>query len=163
MSDKLGVDVLGKVPSGLFIVTCAGSPGNGNHGVLASWVMQAGFMPPAISVAIKQDRSIMRDLKPGSIFCVNQLAKDDSACKALMTAFGKGFGIGADAFAGQEMGDGPHGGKYLKNALNYMECKLLRVLEPSTEHNLVIGEITGGGKLREGEPWVHIRKSGAHY
>ncbi|MCA8940533.1 MAG: flavin reductase [Planctomycetes bacterium] len=161
MSEKPGMDALGQVPSGLFIVTCEGA--SGNHGVLASWVMQAGFMPPAVSVAIKQDRSIMRDLKPGAVFCVNQLAKDDADSKALMGAFAKGFPIGADAFEGQELADGENGGKYLKNALSYLECKLLRTLEPSTEHNLVVGEIVGGGKLRDGEPWVHIRKNGANY
>lgn len=156
-----GLEALGAVPSGLFIVTCAGD--SQNHGFLASWVMQAGFAPPAISIGIKQDRPIMRDLKPGSIFCVNQLAKDDDASMALMKAFAKGFEIGEDAFAGQPMADAPSGGKYLSTALNYLECKLIRTLEPSTEHNLVIGEVIGGAKLHDGEPWIHIRKSGANY
>jgi flavin reductase (DIM6/NTAB) family NADH-FMN oxidoreductase RutF len=44
-----------------------------------------------------------------------------------------------------------------------MECRLMRVLEPSTEHNLIVGEVIGGRMLKEGEPWVHIRKSGANY
>jgi len=161
MSDNPGLAPLGAVPSGLFIVTCAGA--SQNHGFLASWVMQAGFTPPALSVGIKQDRPIMRDLKPGTIFCLNQLAKDDDDSMALMKAFAKGFDIGQNAFEGQDMGTGANGGAYLKGALNYLECKLIRTLEPSTDHNLVIGEVVGGDKLRDGEAWVHIRKSGANY
>jgi hypothetical protein len=44
-----------------------------------------------------------------------------------------------------------------------MECRVMRILEPSTEHNLIACEVIGGRMLREGEPWVHIRKSGEHY
>jgi len=161
MAEGNGIDVLGRVPSGLFVVTCVGA--GGRHAFLASWVMQAGFEPPAISVAIKQDRAIMRDLKPGSIFTLCTLAKDDPDSKALMGKFAKGFPVGQDAFTDDDVATGTNGGKYLPTALAYMECKLLRVLEPSTEHNLVIGEVVGGEVLREGQPAVHIRKSGANY
>jgi flavin reductase (DIM6/NTAB) family NADH-FMN oxidoreductase RutF len=44
-----------------------------------------------------------------------------------------------------------------------MECTLMRVLEPSTEHNLVVGEVVGGKMQKDGEPWVHTRNSGEHY
>jgi len=159
MSD--GMDALGRVVSGLYIVTCAGK--QANYGFLASWVQQAGFSPPAVSIAIKQDRPIMREMKAGIVLCLNQLAKDDPDSKALMGAFARGFAIGEDAFAGQAMGAAPNGGKYLTKALGYLECRLLRVLEPSTEHNLVIGEVVSGAMLKAGEPWVHVRKSGANY
>lgn len=160
MAESSGVDVLGRVASGLYIVTCAGA--SQNHGFLASWIVQAGFKPPAVSVAIKQDRPILRDLKPGSIFCVNLLGKNDSG-KKLMGAYARGFEIGQDAFEGQSMAEAANGGHYLMDALGYMECRLVRLVEPSTEHNLVIGEIVSGEMLAEDEPWVHIRKSGANY
>ncbi|MCK6440807.1 MAG: flavin reductase family protein [Planctomycetes bacterium] len=160
MSDASGIDVLGRTPSGLFIVTHAGE--RQNHGFLASWVMQCGFHPPTITIAIKQDRPILRDLKPGKILCVNLLGKDDTG-KKLMGAFARGFGIGEDAFAGQAMAESPNKGRYLTDALGYMECKMTRLLEPSTEHNLVVAQVTGGNMLGDGEPWVHIRKSGANY
>lgn len=161
MSDVTGIDVLGRVASGLYIVTCVGAAQN--HGVLASWVTQAGFAPPCVSVAIKQDRAIMRDLKPGSIFVMNLLAKDDPDSKALMGKFARGFAIGEHAFTDADVGTGASGGKYLPTALGYMECKLIRTLEPSTDHNLVIGEVIGGQMLKTGEPWVHVRKSGLQY
>jgi flavin reductase (DIM6/NTAB) family NADH-FMN oxidoreductase RutF len=161
MADAAGVDVLGRVASGLFIVTCEGK--SQRHAFLASWVTQAGFSPPAPSVAIKQDRPIMRDMKPGTLFCVNVLAKDDPESKKLMGRFAKGVPIGEDAFADADVGTGAAGCKFLPGALGYMECRLMRVLEPSTEHNLIVGEIVGGAMLREGEPWVHVRKTGSQY
>lgn len=156
-----GIDVLGRLPSGLYIVTCAGKAGN--YGFLASWVQQAGFSPPTVSVAIKQDRPIMREMRSGTVFCLNQLAKDDADSKALMGAFARGFEIGQDAFAGQSLTDAANGGRYLTKALAYMECRVMRVLEPSTEHNLVAAEVVSGKLLKQGEPWVHIRKSGSNY
>ncbi len=161
MSEANGIDVLGRVASSLYVVTCVGA--GGRHAFLASWVAQAGFEPPALSVAIKQDRPIMRDLKPGSIFTLSLLASGDPDSKALMGKFAKGVPVGQDAFTDADVETGANGGKYLPKALGYMECKLLRVLEPSTEHNLVVGEVIGGKMLKVGEPWVHVRKSGAGY
>lgn len=158
--DNPGMEIVGQIPSGLYILTFAG---NSNYGLLCSWVQQAGFAPPSISVAIKQDRPIMRELKPGAIFCLNQLAKDDADSKTLMGAFARGFDIDQDAFANQEMGEAANGGRYLSKALSFMECRLVRTLEPSTEHNLIAAAVTDGKRLREGEPWVHLRKSGKHY
>lgn len=161
MSERTGLDVLGRVASGLYIVTRVGA--TQNHAFLASWVIQSGFAPPSVAVAIKQDRAILRDLKPGSVFVVNVLAKEDADSKALMGKYAKGFGIGENAFTDADVGTGEAGGKFLPTALGYMECKLLRVLEPSTEHNLVIGEVVGGKMLKAGEPWVHVRKNGMQY
>jgi len=152
------IQVLGRVPTGLYIVT---AENNGQRaGFLASWVCQAGFSPPAVSVAIKQDRPIMRQMARGAHFAVNILGKDD---KKLMAHFAKGFEIGDDPFAGSHIKHTDNNTPYLPDALGFMECRLLRVLEPSTEHCLVVGEVIGGRMLKEGEPWVHVRKSGDHY
>jgi flavin reductase (DIM6/NTAB) family NADH-FMN oxidoreductase RutF len=152
------LEVLGRVPTGLYIITAEN--GGQRAGFLASWVCQAGFMPPAVSVGIKQDRPIMRQLERGAHFAVNLLGTDD---KKLMGHFARGFEIDQDPFEGANVARTDNNTPYLPEALGFLECKLLRVLEPSTEHNLVVGEIVGGRMLKEGEPWVHIRKSGANY
>ncbi len=152
------LQALGRIPSGLFIVT---AENNGQRvAFLASWVMQAGFSPPAVSVAVKQDRPLMRQMGRGAKLAVNILGKDD---KALMGQFAKGFALDADPFAGARVSRTPGGTPFLADALGYMELSVIRVLEPSTEHNLVVGEVISGKMLKEGEPWVHIRKNGANY
>ncbi len=152
------MQVLGRVPSGLFIVTAENN--NQRAAFLASWVMQAGFSPPAVSVAVKQDRPIMRQMGRGAKLCVNVLGKED---KALMGQFAKGFALDADPFAGANIGRTESGAPYLADALGYMELSVMRLAEVSTDHNLIIGEVISGRMLKEGEPWVHVRKNGANY
>ena len=161
MDERAGMDVLGRVPSGLYILTLAGK--SQNHGMLASWITQAGFSPPALVLAIKQDRPILRDLKAGVVFCLSLLAQDHAESKALMAQFARGFDIGQDAFANQAMASGAFGGHYFCGALGYMECRMLRMPESSTDHTLIVGEIIGGAMLRVGEPWIHVRRTGASY
>lgn len=156
--EKPGVDVLGRVTTGLYIITAENN--DQKAGFLASWVCQAGFAPPAVSVGIKQDRPIMRQLSRGATFAVNVLGAED---KSIMAHFGRGFGIDEDPFKDFNVARTEKGTPYLPDALGYMECELMRVLEPSTEHNLVVGQVIGGKMQKEGEPWVHVRKSGANY
>ena len=47
--------VLGRTPSGVFILT-ASDGGGRETGMLASWVQQASFDPPAVTVAINSKR-----------------------------------------------------------------------------------------------------------
>ena len=152
------MEALGRVASGLYIVTA--ESGDSRAAFLASWVAQAGFSPPAISVAIKQDRAIMRMMGRDARFALNILGSED---KALMGQFAKGFPLDADPFEGADIRRTERGTPYLGNALGYLECRLLRLLEPSTDHNLVVGEVIGGAMLKEGEPWTHVRKSGEKY
>ncbi|MBK9973544.1 MAG: flavin reductase family protein [Planctomycetes bacterium] len=152
------MQVLGRVPSGLYIVTAEN--GGQKAGFLASWVVQAGFMPPAITLAVKQDRPIMRQMARGALFALNILGQAD---KAIMGRFARGFEIGQDPFEGSNIERTVNNTPFLPDALGFMECRVLRVMEPSTEHNVISAEIIGGRMLKEGEPWVHVRKSGERY
>src|SRR4030095_13031489 len=64
---------IGRIPSGVFALT---SDRHGHRdGLLASWVSQAAFEPPMISVAIKKERHILELLCVGSKFTLNVLSK----------------------------------------------------------------------------------------
>jgi hypothetical protein len=56
--------VLGRVPSGVFILAIAGPDGQ-KTGLLASWVQQASFNPPQVTVAINKSRWFIDWLAPG--------------------------------------------------------------------------------------------------
>ena len=59
--------VLGRIPSGIFIVTLRH---NGQEtGMLSSWVMQAGFEPPMVTVAVNRSRYIGEWLDAGTRLC----------------------------------------------------------------------------------------------
>lgn len=88
---KLDFDpVLGRISSGIYILT-AGT-GKRATGMLASWVMQAGFEPPMVSVAVKSGRYLAEWLTAGEPFVLNVVAEKQFD---LLKHFGSSFEPGA--------------------------------------------------------------------
>src|SRR5689334_16914674 len=86
---------LGRVPSGLFILTARS--GDRATGMLASWVQQAGFEPPMLTVAVRQDRYIGDWIADSGRFALNQIRAGQ---KGLLRHFARGFEPDAPAFDG---------------------------------------------------------------
>jgi flavin reductase (DIM6/NTAB) family NADH-FMN oxidoreductase RutF len=148
---------LGRIPSGLFILTLA--EGAETSGMLASWVQQCSFHPPQLTVAMGHDRLLARGLAPGAPFILNIL---DSTQTDMIVHFGKGFAPGAPAFTGLAIQPSSAGPPILSDALAYLECQVVSIC-PAGDHDLIIGRVLAGRVLDEGQPMVHIRKSGMHY
>ena len=87
--------VLGQIPSGIFILSIGTGPRA--TGMLASWVMQAGFEPPMVSVAVKLGRYVCDWLTEGQPFVFNVVGEGQ---KDLLRHFAKGFEPGEPAFEG---------------------------------------------------------------
>lgn len=148
---------VGRIPSGLFILTAC--HGKAATGMLASWVQQCSFEPLQISVAVHRDRKISTWLHDGAPFVVNIL---DTGQTDLLIHFGRGFALEEDAFRGVEI-ERPDGGPpVLQEALAYVACEAAGRF-PAGDHDLLIGRVVGGKLLGDGQPMVHIRKSGLHY
>jgi hypothetical protein len=60
---------IGRIPSGVFVITA--QRGEQKIGMMASWVAQAGFEPPCISVAIHPEREIYAAIEESGRFSVN--------------------------------------------------------------------------------------------
>ncbi len=148
---------LGKVPSGLFILTVC--RGQAETGMLASWVQQCSFAPPRISVAIKHGRDVNAWLVPECRFTVNILQEGQ---KTLLAHFGKGFTLSEPAFTGLEVRRQDGEAPILNEALAYLCCRVVQRMTVG-DHDLVIGEVVSGDVLHEGHPRVHIRKNGLTY
>ena len=152
------MQALGRVASGLYIVT-TGS-GADATGFLGSWIMQAGFEPPALTVAVHRDRAVLGALRESGHFCVSVLA---SSSMDLVGHFARGFKPGEDAFVGldTELTDG--GVPYLADAHAYLSCKLLGEATWS-DHVILCGEVLAGDcRSLEEDPATHIRKNGLRY
>jgi flavin reductase (DIM6/NTAB) family NADH-FMN oxidoreductase RutF len=149
--------VLGKVPSGLFILTVR--HGDQETGMLASWVMQAGFEPPMVSVAVKQGRYVGEWLTSGSPFVLNALGESH---KTLLSHFGRGFEPGEAAFSGLNIVRTDDGVPALADTLGYLECRP-KVHVDSGDHRVFLAEVTGGKFANDVPPYVHIRKNGLKY
>lgn len=148
---------VGRIPSGLFILTAR--RGAAETGMLTSWVQQCAFEPPQISVVLQRDRPLLAWLTPGAAFTLNIL--DDSQTD-MIAHFGRGFALDEPAFDGLEIERPESGGPVLQEALAYLECRIC-ARHPVGDHELCIAEVIAGKVLSEGQPMVHIRKSGFHY
>ena len=150
--------VLGRVPSGIFILTAGTGPRA--TGMLSSWVMQAGFEPPMVSVAVKLGRYVCDWLTQGQPFVLNMVGEGQTD---LMKHFAKGMEPGEPAFEGLELTHCARGVPILKDAIGHLECEPVRHID-SGDHRIFLANVVRG-KLKDTEtnPMVHIRKSGAKY
>lgn len=148
---------LGRIPSGLFILTAC--QGGDTTGMLASWVQQCAFRPPQVSVALNRNRAVTAWLVDGAPFVLNVL---DSNQTDMIAHFGRGFDPGQPAFTEVETERSSLGPPILSEALAYLECKVTGRCSAG-DHDLIIGQVLGGRVLGDGQPMVHVRKSGMHY
>lgn len=148
---------LGRVPSGLFILTVR--HGEAETGLLASWVQQCSFAPPRLSVAIQRDRPITAWLPEDALFTLNVL---DQSQTDMVGHFGRGFPLNQPAFTDLEVERPDGSAPVLSEALAYLTCRVV-ARHPVGDHDLYIADVIGGRVLGEGQPMVHVRKSGLHY
>ena len=149
---------LGRIPSGIFILTTG--KGKQSTGMLASWVQQAGFDPPMVTVAVRQDRYIADWIAETGRFTLNQVAAGN---KGLLKHFGKGFDPDEEAFKGIELIDNHNDSLILKQALAFLSCEVAGSID-SGDHRIFLARVIEGQRLdHEAEPMVHLRRSGSHY
>jgi flavin reductase (DIM6/NTAB) family NADH-FMN oxidoreductase RutF len=150
---------LGRIPSGLFIITWQA---NGiDRGMLASWVMQAGFAPPLVSVAVGTGRDLLGVVRAGGLFAVNALAESQ---RSQLARFGKPPAEGEDLFAGLAVERTPAGVAVLAEAAGWMECRPVgETTAAGADHVVVLGRIEAAGGRPDTAPLVHLRRSGLRY
>ncbi len=144
---------LGRIPSGLFVV--AWRDGDEDRCMLASWVMQAGFAPPQVSVAIASSRDLMAVIDRGATFAVSVLAESQ---RSLLARFGK---PSPDAFAGLPLHRTATGCAVLADAAAWLDCRPT-ARTAHGDHVVVLAEVVAGGGTGA-EPAVHVRKNGLRY
>ena len=146
---------LGRVPSGLFVVTAKFE--DKEDAVLASWVNQCSFDPPGVTVSLGQMRNARLLIESSQAFIVNILGKESND---LMKHFFKSHE--GSIFDGLKTRKGIEGIKILTDAVSYLECCLADVVV-SGDHVVYFGEVAGGGILIGGEPSIHVRDNGFNY
>jgi flavin reductase (DIM6/NTAB) family NADH-FMN oxidoreductase RutF len=148
---------IGRIASGVYIVTVEQS--GIKDGIMASWIGQAAFEPPIITVAVHKDRNILNSLIIGKKFTVNVLSKQNQQA---FKNFAKPFVEGMDRFEGLTLIPNSNAGPVIADSVAYMHCKT-RTLVEAGDHVVVLGEVFEGQLLNCDEPMVHLRKSGFGY
>lgn len=147
---------MGRIATGVYIVTAVESQSH-KVGMLASWVMQTGFEPPSVAIAVAPDRELFKAIEASGRFTVNVLPEN---ANHLMKAFSHYKPDQFDQVAYQETGCGV----ILNDAVSAFHCKLHEVAGESLDHRVLIGIVDGGQVLNpNAKPYVHLRKTGFSY
>jgi flavin reductase (DIM6/NTAB) family NADH-FMN oxidoreductase RutF len=145
------------IPSGIFIVTAA--RGQVRSAYVGSWIQQAAFAPPMISIAMNKRRPLLSLLEPGSGVGVNILGRRQAA---LYARFEKGFRLDEDPFAGEAVETAVSGAPLLQEALAYLDCRVRSIVDAG-DHMLILAEVLAGAVRQPGEPMTYTRRSGFTY
>ena len=97
--------ILGRTPSGLFVVTAADASGR-ETGMLASWVQQASFDPPMMTVALNRKRYLNAWLEESPRLAISFLGESH---RDLLKHFAAGFAPDEPAFVGVDIARGATG------------------------------------------------------
>lgn len=148
---------LGRVVGSLCVMSAR--RGDVTSAMLASWVSQATFSPPGLTIAVAKDRAVESLAHTGDKFVLNILAEGKQVRKHFM----KNFAPGEDRFVGLETKESENGCPIILDALAYLECTVQNRMEAG-DHWIVYAVVDNGQLLQStGLTAVHYRKIGTHY
>tara|TARA_B100001029_G_scaffold63948_1_gene51800 strand:+ start:416 stop:2200 length:1785 start_codon:yes stop_codon:yes gene_type:complete len=154
---------LGRVVGSLCVLTASkGKEENKLTGaMLASWVSQASFSPPGLSIAVAKDRSVESLLQKGDKFALNILSEENY--KDSLKQFTKPFAPGEDRFSDVKTKQTPNGQIIISDSLAWLDGSVKERMECG-DHWVIYAEVNYGDVLRQGDlTAVHHRKSGSNY
>lgn len=149
--------VLQRVPYPIYVLTscrtggdgAAGGGGQAYNGSVVTWATQVEAANPArVAVAVAKSDLTYEFVEASRVFALHLLGREqlDAA-----RHFGFQSGRKVDKFAGLAYDVGATGAPILKEALGYVECRVAQSLDTGP-HVVFVGDVVGGGVLREGDP-----------
>lgn len=148
---------LGKIASGLYVATASveGAP----VGMLCSFVEQAGFEPPMITLAISPGRPITPALAPGGVFGLHILGKGNTG---LMKSFVRGSS--PEAFAAHPQVANSYGVPQFAEAWAFLVAEVKGELIAG-DHIVYLAAVLDGALQHadEKESMVRVRANGFKY
>ncbi len=157
------LQALGRVLGSLCVLTASkGKDENNVKGaMLASWVSQASFSPPGLSIAVAKDRSVESLLQKGDCFALNILSEKNF--RDPLKRFTKSFSPGEDRFEGLDIELTPNNQVIIPKSLAWLDASVKERMECG-DHWVIYAEVLHGNILQSDSlTAVHHRKSGANY
>jgi len=134
---------LGRIPSGLFIVTLARD--GRETGLLASWVQQCSFKPPLVAMGVKKDSKLYGQLMATKQFSLSFL---ESGQKDIAFAFFKPVSVDGNIISGQAFETAETGAPIISAAPAWVEGRVVGEVQVG-DHSCVVGEVTNSAVKRE--------------
>ncbi len=153
--DKLA-PALGRITSGLYIAT--GKLDGEPVGMLCSFVEQAGFHPPMLTVALDPDRRLVHAVVETKRMGLNVLSTEN---QRLIGPFANPNN--EEPFDGVTLVENASGLPQLDGVLAFLQCEYRGEL-PAGDHHVYLFEVVDGELMNDDfEPMVRIRKNGFNY
>jgi flavin reductase (DIM6/NTAB) family NADH-FMN oxidoreductase RutF len=130
--------------------------------MLASWVQQAAFDPPTLTVAVNKKRDLSDWLTDSPAVVLNLVGATQNH---FLKHFGKGFEPDESAFEGVETTTAPNGVPALCGAMGWLAGQVTDQLDAG-DHTVYLVQLESAAAaddLEEHSPMIHIRKNGFKY
>lgn len=155
--DAAVAKALGRVPSGLFIVTAFDQGKRAAY--LASFVQQVSFDPLLFCVACHPERFPYQLIRHSKKFGLSILPDGD---KVLLKTFAKGYGPDEDPLLSMATHE-VLGVPLLKDALAGAVFEVVGETRPG-DHAVFFGKALDGAVFDETlKPWIHVRSNALNY
>ena len=154
---------LGRIVGSLCILATRKGEGENelNGAMVASWVSQASFSPPGITIAIAKERAMENLLYKGDNFTLNILKEGEQ--HSLLRQFLQSFAPGTNRLSGLEFEKSPKNQPIFPEAVAWLEGSVEQRMECG-DHWLLYAKIQAGEVLdHNGITAVHHRRTGANY
>lgn len=150
---------VGRVVGALCVLSA--KDGDAESAMLASWVSQASFVPPGITIAVAKERAVEGLVLVGGKFVLNVLGQGKSAAASKQLL--KPFKPGENRFGELPTKQTESGNTILVDAIAWLECTVTKRME--TGDHWVLYAAVDSGKLQDDRTLtaVHQRKTGARY
>ncbi|MGI0486307.1 diflavin flavoprotein [Pantanalinema rosaneae CENA516] len=155
-TDRTG-QAVGRIPGSLCVITA--NLGGTQFGFLTSWVSQASFSPPGLTIAVAKNHAAELLIHPGEQFVINILKEGRNVRRHFL----KQREPGEYPFADVATAEATNGCPILTEALAYLECTVQNRMECG-DHWLLYAVVNNGKVLEPtGVTAVNHRKSGNQY
>lgn len=148
---------VGRVTGSICLITA--KQGDTRIGVLTSWVSQASFNPPGLTISVRKDGVGAMLASEGEPFALNILKEG----KGVPRHFLKPQVPGEDRFAGVPVQESSNGCPVLTDAIAYLECSVQNRMDCG-DHWLIYATVNNGKVMdTTAVTAVNHRKSGNQY
>ncbi len=151
-SPVVRTDALHMLSNGVYVLTtCVGET---MHAATVSWVSQVSMQPPLVMVALQRNSHLVNAVRKAHRFALNILETGQDTLAQTFFTHWTAAQSGSDQMAGYVYRPGASHCPLLKDSLAWVECRVAAEPPVPGDHSLVLGEVTGAGIRRQGEPMV---------
>ena len=144
-------ETLRLLSNGVYVLTvCVGDT---VHAASVSWVSQVSFQPPLVMLALQRGSHLAQAVRKAHRFAVNLLGAEQTGLAEKFLKHVTAPAVTPD-LAGQAVRNDPAHCPLLMDAMAWLECRLAAELATPGDHVLLLGEVTGAGIRRPGQPMV---------